>query len=224
MGLSAVDDVEGLAQLGHAGEAGDGEVDGGGGEDADGEQGGLGQVHEPGESVNQCSCEQAQQQGGGEVAHLHEEAHVDEAACVVGVDGQANQGCADGTDADAGDAERHAHEDGDGGNHFLDDFQAQEQVAAAFHLQQVEVDGVDGIPHRREADDLQIGHAGLPLGGDQGDDERMGQRGDCDHDGKHDEGGEAQHAAVAVAQAVVIVLDAAQHREGDLLNHLGEAL
>ena len=38
VGLSAVDDVEGLAQLGHAGEAGDGEVDGGGGEDADGEQ------------------------------------------------------------------------------------------------------------------------------------------------------------------------------------------
>ncbi len=92
---------------------------------------------------------------------------MDEFARVVGIDGQACKRCEYRTIADAHDTKGHTNEDDNSHYHFLDDFQAQEQVTPSLDLQQVEINGMHGIPHRGKADYLQIRHALCPLVGHQ---------------------------------------------------------
>ena len=85
-----MDDVEGFLQLGHAEDLGNGKIDCGTDGDADGQFHPIVVERHHGEIDNGTHGQRCQQ-GGRHVLHLTDEAHVDEFAGIIGVDGQASQ-------------------------------------------------------------------------------------------------------------------------------------
>ena len=175
--------------------------------------------HEVVDGVDATPHQQAQREGWQQVAHLAQVADVDEPPRVVGVDDEGYHGGDDVAEAKLEQPHRQRDAEDAHADALLDDFQPEEQVGVSLDLQQVEVDGVDGVPHHREADDLQEDNARFPLGRDHRDDQRARQRGEHQHDGEDDEGRGFEHPAVVVGQLLVVALQLAEHGEGDVLEH-----
>ena len=85
-----MDDVEGFLQLGHAEDLGNGKIECSAQRDADSQLHPIVVEGHHGEIDNRTHGQRCQQ-GGRHVLHLAEEAHVDEFAGIIGVDGQARQ-------------------------------------------------------------------------------------------------------------------------------------
>lgn len=169
-----MEDGDEFAEVAGAGEGGDEEVVGGSGD-------GAGEELEPcgGDVVDEYGDDGPHAEGveecGDEVAHLAQEAYVDEASGVVGVDDEGEEGGDDEADAHGGEAHGDGDaEDGDADDFFVD-LEAEEEVAAAFDLEEVEVDGVDGVPHHGEAEDGEEGGGVGPGGVEDGEDEWGGE-------------------------------------------------
>jgi len=102
----------------------------------------------------QCWCQ---------IQHLTKETYMNQLAGIVSINYQTKNRCENRADTHAQHSRWHTEDNNYRCNNFLDNFQLQEQVTPAFHLQQVQVDGMHGKPHQREAKHLQIGHTLGPL-------------------------------------------------------------
>ena len=91
----------------------------------------------------------------------------------------------------------------------------------SLHEEEVEVDGMDGVPHHGETHEHEQRYGLYPLVCNEGDDERFGKGREQRHDGKDDEGRHLQHLAIATGKRGYVVLYLTQYREGDTLYDVG---
>ena len=103
--------------------------------------------------------------------------------------------------------------------YLLYHLQFQKEVRTPLDLQKVEVDGMDGVPHHCKADDLQQVDRPFPFVSQDDSDERVCHRRKPRHEREDDERRHLEDSSVRSGKTLRLVLDGAQDRESDTLQH-----
>ena len=121
-----------------------------------------------------------------EIFHLVEETIVYYLLGVVGVDSQTYDRAEDTAIARGNKSQGDRYTEYSNSQNLLYDLELKEIVGTALHLQDVEVDGMDGIPHQAETDNLQQVDGTLPLVGQHQTDKGVGNGLKASHQRKDD--------------------------------------
>ena len=154
-----------------------------------------------------------------EVTHLAYKTNMYELARVIGVYHQANDGGEYHAPAHGEHANRYGDAHHEGQHHFLYDLEAEEEIGTPFHLQQVEVDSVDWIPHHRHADNLEVDDTRLPFGRYHHYYHRARHGCHAYHQWEHDVCGETKYATIVYAKPFLVILYHAHQWESDTLKN-----
>ena len=119
---------------------------------------------------------------------------------------------------DAQEDSKQQRADGDDLLHYL---QLQEQVRTSLHLEHVQVDGVQRIQRRREADYLKIMGGLLPLRADEHSQQGLRHRGQAEKQHERRQHRGTDDFPVALLHPLTLVLDGTQHRIAHPLHYRG---
>lgn len=173
------------------------------------------------QDLDSAPCEESHDKGmeedGEKVTHLLEIAITKDFLGIVGVPNQTDEGTGNLSVTHS----HNSHRNGDAKNkdtlYLFDDLQLQEVVRTTLNLQNIEINGMDRIPHQRETDNLEEVNGPLPLIGQGQADKGIGHSGQAYHQRKYHKGGHGNETTVGIHQTIVLVLDGTQDWESDTL-------